>query len=81
MKNCRIIIEQNEGDERNTNVYELDDYRVATAICNILDNVAEVDRNNIPQLNFIHHGFYINDEVLETLENMEDEQNENTCCM
>ena len=70
MKNCRIIIEQNEGDERNTNIYELDDYRIATAICNILDNVAEPKEDlPFPDLQYIHHGFFINDEVLEILEN------------
>lgn len=54
MKNCTIAIEQRNGKYQRTTLYHLDDYRVAQAICNILDNIAEVDRNNIPQLNFIH---------------------------
>ena len=52
-KNCTITIEQKQGDHVTTCIYKLNDYRVATAICNILDNVAEVDSNNIPEMNFI----------------------------
>lgn len=52
-KNCTITIEQTSGEHGTTCIYRLDDYRVATAICNILDNVAEVDSENIPNMNFI----------------------------
>ena len=37
-KNCTIIVIQNSGKHNTTNIYNLDDYRVATAICNLLDN-------------------------------------------
>lgn len=40
-KNCVIAIEQRKGKSLHTRVYKLNDYRIATAICNILDNVAE----------------------------------------
>lgn len=52
-KNCVITIEQTSDDHVTTCIYKLDDYRVATAICNILDNVAEVDSDNIPVMNYI----------------------------
>lgn len=38
-KNCTITIAQVMGNIVSINTYKLDDYRVATAICNILDNV------------------------------------------
>lgn len=37
-KNCTIIVIQNSGRYNHTNIYKFDDYRVATGICNILDN-------------------------------------------
>ena len=37
-KNCTIIVIQNSGRHNTTNTYHFNDYRVATAICNILDN-------------------------------------------
>lgn len=40
--NCTIVIEQKEGDTIRQNIYQLNDYRVAQAICNILDNVVDV---------------------------------------
>lgn len=70
-KNCRIIIEQTEDDEGNTHIYEFNDYRVATAICNILDNIAEPAKFTKPfsDLHYIKHGFFTNDELLEFLKN------------
>lgn len=40
--NCTIVIEQKEGDIVRQNIYQLDDYRVAQAVCNILDNIVDV---------------------------------------
>lgn len=74
MKNCTIAIEQRNGKYQRTTLYQLDDYRVAQAICNILDNVAEVDRGNIPQLNFIHRDSFDNNEALELLDQVISEE-------
>ena len=43
--NCTIVIEQKEGDTVRQNIYQFNDYRVAQAVCNILDNLVDV----IPQ--------------------------------
>lgn len=43
--NCTIIVEQKDSYKMTTNIYTLDDYRVATAICNILDNVENVNKD------------------------------------
>ena len=48
-KNCVIAIEQRKGKSIHTRVYKLNDYRIATAICNILDNVAESKEGFIQQ--------------------------------
>ena len=39
IKNCTITITQVSGNHVSIHTYKLDDYRVATAINNILDNV------------------------------------------
>lgn len=44
-KNCTITIAQVMGKQVSINTYKLDDYRVATAICNILDNVRYTERH------------------------------------
>lgn len=41
MKNCEITILQAYGDNTKTIRFEFDDYRVAQAIINLLDNVSE----------------------------------------
>ena len=41
MKNCEVTIIQAYGDNAKTIRYEFDDYRIAVAIANILDNVGE----------------------------------------
>lgn len=47
--NCTVTITQRKGEGSfNTRVYEFNDYRIATAICNILDNVAESKDGFIP---------------------------------
>ena len=47
--NCTIVVEQKVSDNKINNVttaiYTLDDYRVATAICNLLDNVVNVQKD------------------------------------
>ena len=40
--NCSITITQ-KNDKQRSKFYQFDDYRVATAISNILDNIKEVD--------------------------------------
>ena len=42
--NCTIVVEQKDGDKITTAIYTLDDYRVATAIQNIMDNVSNVEK-------------------------------------
>ncbi len=48
-KNCKITVMTNSK----VTTYTFDDYRVAVAICNLLDNVAEINRDNIPQIRYI----------------------------
>lgn len=43
MKNCTILIEQSEGNKVKSSVYRTDDYRIATALCNILNNVGNME--------------------------------------
>lgn len=43
--NCTIIVEQKDSNKITTAIYTLDDYRIATAICNILDNVESTAKN------------------------------------
>lgn len=50
-KNCTITITQNMGKHVSINTYKLDDYHVATAICNILDNVRYTERHMTTQDN------------------------------
>lgn len=42
--NCSIVVEMKEGNTATTRTYLLDDYRIAQAICNIMDNVEHVSR-------------------------------------
>lgn len=51
VKNCTITITQNMGKHVSINTYKLDDYRIATAICNILDNVRYAERHYTSQDN------------------------------
>lgn len=44
--NCTIIVEQKDSNKITTAIYTLDDYRVATAVCNILDNVEHVHKDH-----------------------------------
>ena len=41
MKNCEVTIIQAFGENSKTIRYEFDDYRIAIALANILDNVSE----------------------------------------
>ena len=41
MKNCEVIITQNHANGTVHTKYQFDDYRVAQALCNLLDNVGE----------------------------------------
>ena len=41
--NCEIVVKQKNGDGFDTMIFNLDDYRVATAIENILCNVEHVN--------------------------------------
>ena len=40
MKNCQIIIKR---EDHHTVIFEFDDFRIAQAVVNILDNVAETN--------------------------------------
>ena len=61
-KNCQISITIGlNTDKPDSYVYQLDDIRVATAICNILDNVAEVHLDgdkDLFDLSFIRKKIY-----------------------
>lgn len=50
--NCQIEITMMSVGETKVITYSLDDYRVAQAICNLLDNVAETNRDL--SVNYIH---------------------------
>lgn len=39
---CSIVVEQQEGNYLRQNKYTFDDYRVAQAVSNLLDNVNNV---------------------------------------
>jgi hypothetical protein len=67
-KNCFITI-KTKGTIAN---YRFDDYRIAIAIRNILDNVAEIDPDNITNMPKLK---YISKDV-EMLENNEDNSKE-----
>ena len=51
MKNCQIIIKRRD---HHTVVFTFDDLRVAQAITNILDNVAENSIDNMFSLQYIN---------------------------
>ncbi len=40
--NCTITVEQQEGNYLRQNKYTFDDYRVARAVSNLLDNINNV---------------------------------------
>lgn len=42
-KNCQIVVKQKEGDNTTVHLFEFDDYRVATAVCNLLWNIINVN--------------------------------------
>ena len=37
--NCSVVVKQVDTGKIYTNTYKFDDYRVATALCNILNNL------------------------------------------
>lgn len=43
IKNCQIVVKQKDGDNINAYLFDFDDYRVATAICNLLCNIENVN--------------------------------------
>lgn len=43
--NCRIVVIQKDGDNDKEYLFDFDDYRVATAICNLLCNIENVNVN------------------------------------
>ena len=43
--NCTLVVEQKDGDKITTAIYTFDDYRVARAIENIMDNVNYVKKD------------------------------------
>lgn len=43
--NCTIVIEQKEGKKIKQNIFSFDDYRVATAISNLLLNINDMKFN------------------------------------
>ena len=45
--NCTIMIEQREGKKIKLHAYETDDYRIATAIENLLHNMECVTYNDL----------------------------------
>ena len=45
MSNCTIIVEQKLGDTIKQSMFSFDDYRVATAISNLLCNINDVTIN------------------------------------
>ena len=55
MKNCQIIIKRRD---HHTVVFTFDDLRVAQAITNILDNVAENSIDNMFSLQYINKEIY-----------------------
>ena len=59
VKNCTITITQNMGKHVSINTYKLDDYRVATAICNLLDNVRYTERHMTTQVNTSYYTPFI----------------------
>lgn len=44
--NCTVVIEIKEDNHIQQNCYQFDDYRVAVALCNILDNVNNVTKTH-----------------------------------
>ena len=64
-KNCTITITQTTGKHTSISTYKLDDYRVATAICNILDNVRYTERHYTTQDNTSLYDYADTDSVQE----------------
>lgn len=55
MKNCEVTIIQKHSNGTVQTKYEFDDYRVAQALCNLLDNVGEThDEGYYYDWNHIH---------------------------
>lgn len=69
-KNCTITITQTTGKHTTINTYKLDDYRVATAICNILDNVRYTERHYTTQDNTSLYDYADTDSIKENTENV-----------
>ena len=44
MKNCTVQIIRNEPYKRKIDWYDFDDYRIAIALCNLLDNIENVEK-------------------------------------
>lgn len=44
-KNCQIMVKQKDGNNIKATMFDFDDYRVATAICNLLCNIENVNVN------------------------------------
>ena len=51
--NCQIDISMMTVGKTKIKTYSFDDYRVAQAICNLLDNVAECNKEDL-SINYIH---------------------------
>lgn len=68
-KNCTITITQTIGKHTSISTYKLDDYRVATAICNILDNVRYTERHYTTQDNISLYKYTDTDSTKEKTEN------------
>ena len=58
--NCTITITQTMGRHVSIHTYKLDDYRVATAICNILSNVRYTECYTETQDNASYYRPYMN---------------------
>lgn len=41
--NCQIVVKQKEGDKIKAYLFDFDDYRVATAINNLLCNIEDMN--------------------------------------
>ena len=51
MKNCQIVIKRHD---HHSVAYQFDDFRIAQAVINILDNVAEQHIEDDFELRYIH---------------------------
>lgn len=68
-KNCTIIITQTTGKHTSIIKYKFDDYRVATAICNILDNIRDTEKHYTSQDNTSIYKYADTDSAKENTEN------------